>query len=416
MPKAKTTITAIEIGTSAIKLILGEPQGEGNMIVHGYEEVKAQSRVMKGEISHVEALEEPLSKALNKLEEKSGQRIRAVCLAVTGNHIGSVNAQSSVPITSADRTVTDHEMLEVLEHAEAYSLPIDRRSLHRYQRPFLLDRLRPCQDPRGMVTNQLTANIQIIFGNENIIRTSESLVETVLGSPPDELAFSAIADYHGLGLPGACELGVLVIDIGAGVTEYALVKNDTCLLAGQVTVGCDHIANDLSIGLRLPIGRCREMVKRDIRARRSTEDSTAVLQVETSIGHPPRMIRKSAVTSIVEARLSELFEVVREELRSQEMLKHLGDRIVLCGGGALIPEIEELAGAAFTVPVAIGRPAGITGAQSGLDSPRMITAVGLLHYCDYMARLREAHDPSFRQLFGGEVQRLMGLFKRAFRI
>jgi cell division protein FtsA len=126
-------------------------------------------------------------------------------------------------------------------------------------------------------------------------------------------------------------------------------------------------------------------------------------------------VRRTVVETIVEMRLSELFAIVKAELEQADVLPYVGERVVLCGGGALIPDICALAESYFNVPAAVGKPAGVVGSWPELDSPRMVTPVGLLHHAHLTGRMRDPDEPTFWRVFGNEGARLGAMLKKAFR-
>ena len=208
----------------------------------------------------------------------------------------------------------------------------------------------------------------------------------------------------------------MVIDLGAGVTEYAVFAGDHCCLhSGQLTVGCDHVANDLSLGLHVPIQRARDLLAElgTVGSAIMTPDGhTRLLPVETVPGRPPRHIPASSVESIVEMRLQELFTVILADLQKQDMLKRIGWGIKLVGGGASIPRITELARRVFEMPVEVGMPALVNGPKQILDSPRYATPIGVLRYGQQNLPSQEAGDHSPWVVFCREMRRLRGVIFR----
>ena len=235
---SNNTITAIEIGTGSIKVMMGMPTDSGAMSIIGYDEISSLNRVTKGEVINVSEVEELLSEVLNNVETVAGKRINSVYLAITGNHIQATNVMGSVPITSADRVVSQNDMVDTYRNAQSFNLPVEYKKIHTFQRAFLIDGNRRVNNPEGMVANKLTSDIHVIYGNNNKIQTLCALVDDVLSVPAKEISFSGIADFHGIFMNGDHTNGVLIIDIGAGVTEYVVFYNDGCVHSGQIAVGC----------------------------------------------------------------------------------------------------------------------------------------------------------------------------------
>lgn len=414
MGRKANILTAVELGTSGIKVVVGLPQDDHVISLVGAEEVPMHGKVVKGEAVNVNALTEGLSDAFNALEERCGERIQSVYLAVTGAHVGAQNYQGSLPITSPDRTVREEDVVEATRNARAFTLPIDRMPVHSLERSYLIDGHRRCRNPIGQIGSQLTADVHVIHGNYTSIQTMCHLLDDVLGFPADDIAFSGVADVYGLALPLEQHTGVLVVDVGAGVTEYVLYYNDGFMHSGQLAVGCEHIANDLAIGLKLPMAKCRDLLRKHGCARRKAGTEANVVSVEVGIGEEPRRILLGAIHTIMELRLQEIFEVIRADLQAHEMAALVSDRVILCGGGALIPEVVELAQGVFHVPVQIGYPGNVSALDGDLNTPRYVTAFGLLHLGHYLRQLDPSVPPPI-EVMKRELHRFGSMLRRAIR-
>ena len=420
MFRSKKTITAVEIGTGSIKVVMGQPAENGSIVIIGHGEISSLTRVAKGEAINVSEVGEALGEVLDNVESVSGQRITSVYLAMTGSHIQSTNVIGSVPITSPNRIISEIDIIEATRNARSFNLPLEQKGIHTFQRTFIIDDARRVSNPEGMVGNKLTADIHVIYGNFNKIQTLCTLIDDVLGVPARDIAFSGIADFYGVSLDRESKNGSLIIDIGAGVTEYATFYNSGCLHSGQITVGCEHIANDLSIGLNLPIGKCRELLKNQRSSMLKIDSVNNSIQIEQGIGNQPKCVNEGTIQTIVELRLVELFEIIREELANSfldehlNMTKLLGDGIILCGGGALIPDITKIVESIFGVPIKIGRPVNISGMEEEINSPRYVTTIGLLHLGHRLSQM-DKETLSFRQTAENELTRIFDLCRKAFR-
>ncbi len=413
--KPTEVLTGIEIGTSAIKVCAGHPLGDGSISIIGVDETPCVNKVVKGEVQDVELIKELLEDTLNRVEEATGCGIGKAYLAITGAHIASVNAQGGVPIQAEDRKITNDDIVNATRNARGYRLPIDQISINSCQRAYLIDGERPMSQPLGMVAGTLTADIHFIYGNYNNVQTSCNLVDEVLGFPATDIAFAGIADMYGLALETEPNSGVLVVDIGAGVTEYVVYYEEGCMHSGQVTIGCEQLANDLSIGLRLPIPKAREVLRSNGSAMRRAEGGVRHVKVQTGLAHPPRTFKESTIQTIIETRLLELFQIVRDDLAEHRMLELLSNGVVLCGGGALIPHIAELAASFFAVPARIGQPGNVTGAESEIQSPRYVTPIGLLHLGYQLREMEKSNAMPFWEVMKKDLSKISNVAKRAIK-
>ena len=330
MNSVHAIITGIELGSHSIKVAIARfRQGRGFWVVGAGEEPSL--KVVKGEIVHAAVVQDQLRKAIATAEQAADVEIRNVFLAVTGNHIGMINSVSSVAINAVDHRVTEEDHDAAVRNAYSCPLPAGKRAIHIFERHFLVDG-HEVRDPVGLAGAKLEADVHIVFGQFDRLENSRRIVVEALGigeHEPREVVFSGIAAGMGVLRQEEAAKGAMVIDVGAGVTEYAVFAADyRCLHTGRVTIGGEDVANDL-----LP-----------------------------------------------ESRLQKLFAVILADLQKQNVLKRIGWGIKLVGGGATIPRITDLAQWVFQTRVEIGMPAVLNDPNKILNSPRYATPAGLLHY------------------------------------
>ncbi len=415
------TITALEIGTSTIKAIMGKADDEGRIEILAHDEVTCIGYVSKAQVINVPALEEMLAAMFTNLETASNKRIGPIYLAISGSHIQSTNVMGTIRIASSQRTINEADLIEAVRCARSFNLPLEQKLIHTFQRSFTIDDSYRIANPVGITGNKLTADIHVIFGNLNKTETLLNLVKGVVGWPVTGIAFSPIADYYGVVMGEETDKGYLLINLGAGVTEYAVFNHQACIHSGQIAVGCDHVANDLSIGLDLPIKKCRELLHKCGAAQPTPESQKRTFKVELSLGQPPRMIKEAVFQSIIGIRLEELFNLIKADLTKTfideklNMIRMIGDGIILCGGGALIPEITTLAHTIFKVPVKPGLPINCMGLDKELNSPLFTTPIGLLNYGYRLTQLDFDSPYSFRQAAQSEFVKLIDICKQALK-
>lgn len=414
MPKNQEYVTAVEIGTGSIKTCMGLVNDETVVKILGYEELSTRDCVRKGEITATNAVLEQLTKVLNRLESKCKRPVEGVYLAVTGDHFRSTNVTGTIPIASADRVITESDIIEATRNARQWRLPPGQFWVASFQRMFIIDESRRVSRPLGMVGDRLSADNHMIYCDHNRVETLLRLVKNVLGEPVRDIVFSGIASYYAIDEPGTSERGVLCVDIGQGITEYVLFYEGGCMHSGQITVGCDHLANDLALGLQLPLDLSRELVM---------HHGSALLWSDAALHSVPvpdhrdksRCVPEGGIHKIMELRLQELFEVIRSDLDAHNLRGLMGEGIVLGGGGALIPNITDLAQRVFKTPARVGKPRAFPGLNEELLSPRLLTPIGLVSVAQRLGQIRPKNPPIHR-IVKQEVSNMAGLLWRAFKI
>ena len=216
-----------------------------------------------------------------------------------------------------------------------------------------------------------------------LIGTPCALMEAVLnGRLASAIVFSPFASAYATLTPKDAESGALVIDIGAGVTEFVSVRGTACLHSGQITVGCNHLVNDLMLGLGLSIPQSREILHRlgEFGSATWTDDKRTRMTNVAPEGTRERLVPASSIEHIIRLRLEELFTIIRMELEKEKAFPTMGAQIRLAGGGALIPGIEKLASEVFGLPVERAMARDISGPEEVCRMPQFLTPVGLLRW------------------------------------
>ncbi|OPZ27573.1 MAG: Cell division protein FtsA [Lentisphaerae bacterium ADurb.BinA184] len=414
--RKRKILTGVEIGSGTVKVVMGEFEANDLLAIVGVGEFPS-IKVVKGEIIDADIVREQLMQALRAAERASGTEIDRIFLAVTGGSIRSENNPGWTAITRPDRRVLEEDLITAHTNAKAYALPPDKRVLHHLDRRYLLDGNREVTNPIGLVGGRLDAEIHVIYGQHNNIETVCRMLNDVMGYPAADIAFSGLASGFAVLPPEEMEKGVLVIDLGAGVTEYVLFYGAGVCHSGQVTVGCDHLANDLSLGLRLPIPRCRQVLTRleslGASAEMTPDGRSRPLVVE-AIGRTARSIPLSSVEQIIDLRLSELFHVILEDLRRHKVLSRIATGVVLCGGGALVHGVQRLARRVFDMNIVVGTPWRTAGNPGVAASPRYATPVGLIRWGRLSMAIADS-EPSVIEQTWRELRRGMGTVGRALK-
>ncbi len=409
-------LTGIEIGTSSVKVAMGCPVGDGTFSILALGSAPVQG-VVKGEITDMSHAREALQDALEKAEREAGAHVRDVFLAVTGGHIRTVVNAGRTPVQAEDRRIDEDDVVTAIRNAKSYNLSPDRRVINSLDRRYLLDGEREIASPTGHPAGSFEAEVLLAYGSVSRLESPCKVVHDVLGYPPEDIAFSPVAACLGSLYPEQLEQGTLLIDVGAGVTEYALFAGPGCFHAGQVTVGCNHIANDLGIGLRLSYPKAKQLLL-DLgkygSASMQPDGNQRMVEVDT-VTAMHRRIPVATIEQVIELRLRELFEVIAADIRAADALPRAGQGAVLCGGGVGIPGIEDLASRILGMPVRPAAPVRVHLQSDAQNPERFLVPIGLLHYGDFITQVSQQPQPSVVQQLQADFRRVGSVLKRAFK-
>ncbi len=382
MFKRQDIITAIEIGTSKICVLVGSVrEGEALMVI-GRGEAPSDGAVVKGEIVDMDAALEALVTALEIADKSAGGEVnnsRVIAMSVTACDIASFQGVGTVFINAQDHRVGMEDIEEAVRTAQIKPLPPEQMQLNTFDAFYLLDGTRRVRSPFEQVAHKLEAFLHVIHGNANRIENFRSLLNDAGFAEVDaKLVFSGIADVYGILTDEEKENGVLLVDFGAGTTEYAVVYNFGVLASGVLPVGTDHLANDLSLGLNLNFNQCRKFLK-DGMLERAVQSGQTELEMRT-LDNTVRRIPVSSFEKIVDLRYREIFELIRQRLGAGAIARNLGCGGVITGGGANSERACSIFQSVFEFPFRIGRPYDASGALTDLEDPRYSTVWGTLRY------------------------------------
>lgn len=412
-------LTGVEVGTKTIKALVGEfRDGDVLSILAAVEQPSLGVR--KGRIENERQVTSQLAQVFRELQEAARQEITEnIFVAVTGAHVGTVVSAGAIRIRDPEAGVARDEIESVIETAQTFNLGSQQELLHLCDRPIRLPDGREATFPVGAQVAKIEAECMLVFGQAEVLDTTRELLRHVLGDVPICPLFSGVAAGLAALSPSEIDQGALVIDFGSGVTEYAVYRSPGCFYTGQVTVGCDHLVNDLHVGLKLESNECAALL-RELPHHGSVilKDDGGKRRMPVGVGVTnKRLIPVAAVERIVDLRLRELFTIIRDDLRSHNALERVQCGIRLCGGGALLPGIDKLARDVFEQPVDIASPRLVVGDRMPLlQSPRFMTPLGLLRLGRIMLAGEHDEANSFWQQFRSESRRMLSLFKDVFRI
>ena len=377
-------IVGLEIGTSKVCAVVGEQGDDGSLNIVGLGQARSRG-VRKGEIADAAMVEEDVRNAIVEAEQMADVEIRSVYLGVTGGHIRGFNNRGVHPVVSADREISKEDVQDVVKNAKAINLPAQNTIVHAVRQHFLVDGHGGITDPVGMLGARIEVDMHVVHGNTNRLQNAIRLVKG-LQLKVDEIVSSGLASSLALLTSEQKELGALVIDIGAGTTDYVVYSDGVIKHTGVLAVGGDHVSNDLGHGLKVPLSRAEKLKLEHGSALVDEAMIGRTLTITNELGLPLRTINVEHLQRIMSLRLEEIFQIIASDLESAGLTDYLRAGVFLCGGGARVPQMALLAERILQLPVSIGQTNSISGLKSALDQPEFVTAIGLAKFGSLKSR------------------------------
>ena len=403
---AKSKIYAgLEIGTSTICVVVGEVLGNGSIKILGVGQAPSRG-VRKGEIVDFETAQTCLNDALVEAEEKSDVEISNVYLAVSGSHIESLCNKGSIRIPEVDgvNEITEEDLDEVREIARDIKLPPENVFLHSIIRDYYVDGQEKVQNPVGRQGQVVEADYHIIHGIKTRLQNTIRCVREIPINV-EEVVFSPIAAAQVMLKRDDKDRGALLIDIGGGVTDYVMYSGGSVAQSGCIGVGGDHITNDISVVMKIPLTRSERLkIDHGSALPESDEDSSIVLDDDPL--KSGLEIDKELLNQIINARATEIFEQLKDRITKHDNLDTLGAGVFLTGGASKLKDIDKLAEDILGLPVSLARISSMSGASAPFENPQLATAMGLIRY----AQMIESDKSENENLVSKIGKKLGGIF------
>ncbi len=371
----KSLIVGLDIGTSKVTALVGEymPGEPIEVIGIGTHESRGLRR---GVVVDIDSTVQSIQRAVEEAELMAGCEVRSVYASISGNHVQCQNSPGIVPIRDGEVTYADLD--RVLEAAKAVAIPADQRILHAIPREYVLDNSQEgIRNPVGMTGVRLEVHAHIVTCAQSAAQNITKCVQRC-GLQVDELILSSLASSTAVLTADEMELGVVLVDMGAGTTDIAVYVQGAICHTVNLPVAGDKVTEDIAHMLRTPTPHAEDIKVKYACALAQLARAEESIQVESVGDRPPRRMPRHALAQAVQARYEEIFEMVQAELRRSGFEQRVRAGMVLTGGASKMEGVVELAEEMLQMPVRIGIPQHVTGLGEVVGNPVHATGVGLL--------------------------------------
>jgi cell division protein FtsA len=397
-------ITVLDIGSSKTRVLVAELH-EGALRYRGHAQVRSQG-MRKGLVAELGPAIRAVTHAADEAEQVAHAVIDHCVVGVGGAHVRGVNSRGGISLGTRLREITREDVRAAVDRARSVTLPADREVLHLLPQQFILDEQPGIHDPVGMVGNRLEVNLHIIISSAS---ASQNLITCAnkAGLEVTDSVFEGIAAAEATVSPDERELGICLIEIGAGSTEVVVFFEGSVAHTAVIPIGGDHFTNDLAVGLHVSLEEAEFLKINFGNCVVTSVPSGSEVEISGAPGKPPRTISQRYISEILEPRARELFHLLRDNLRQGGVLEALGAGCILTGGGARLAGLLDIVESLLRVPARIGYPVPLSRMPEDLVQPEFATAVGMLLYTHRTSILKAAEDQSLRaklrSIFAGSL-------------
>jgi cell division protein FtsA len=376
--KSRNIVVALEVGSTKVVAAVAEIRPDGTLALLGIGEANS-GQVRKCEIIDFEVAQGCVRDALAEAESKTDVVVAEVYLAISGAHIRSANTRVTTLISNEGDEITHDNMLDLQEMATAQPLPADHAIVHQLLQHYVLDDGSTTDNPIGLASKQLTAHFHQVYGLATRLQTTIRCVKE-LSIDVKNVALSAYATAQAVLSNNQKQLGAIVINLGGGVSDFITYQRGAVVHTGVLGVGGDHLTNDIVSGLKIPYAKAEQLKKTEGSVILDSAENEATLTLPGAYNFEERLIHRSSLNTIMQARQAEIFEIILEELQNAPFWQDFAGTVYITGGASQVKGLVELASQIFPCPVELAHQSPFDGDQTYGRRPDLSTLLGLLHY------------------------------------
>ena len=369
----KDLVVGLDIGTAKVMAVVAEVLPGGELRVAGLG-VASSHGLKRGVVVNIDATVQSIQQALKEAEMMAACKITRVYTGITGSHIRGQNSPGMVIVR--DREVTPGDVARVVETAKAVNIPNDQRLLLVEPQEFIIDG-HEVKEPIGMSGGRLEVKVHIVTGAQS---AAENIVKCVrrCGLEVEMLVLNPSASSHAVLTDDEKDLGVAMVDIGAGTTDVQIYTDGSVRHTAVIPIAGDLITSDIAMALRTPTKDAEEIKVEHGVAKQLLADPGEQVEVPGLGDRGPRMLSRQALAGVIEPRVEEIFSLVHQVIRDSGYEELLSSGVVLTGGSAVMPGMVELGEDIFLKPVRKGLPTYGGALSDMVANPRSATVMGLL--------------------------------------
>ncbi len=371
-------VVGLDIGSGKVCTAVGELGEDDQIEIIGIGTAPSLG-IRKGVIIDLDQAIQSVKESIESAERMAGIRINSAFVSIAGSHIASVNSKGVIAISGESPEITENDVEKVIEAAKAGIVSSEKELIHTLSREFIVDGQSGISDPLGMSGARLECKVHIITGSITAVQNLIKCIEES-GLDIEEIIFGTLASSNVILSNAEKELGILLIDIGAGTTEIAIFIEGGLAYSAVLPVGGIQITNDLAVGLRTSLEEAEKIKIGFGSAVENNASPEELIEISSINEKDKHNVSKKYLVEIIEPRVSEIFNFVGVEVRKSGCYNMISGGIVITGGSSLLPGISEVAEKVLNLPSRLGRPHYEGELADMINDPSYSEAIGLLSF------------------------------------
>jgi len=378
LPRRKKTV-GLDLGTSRVAVVISESDDAlAPLSIIGVGESPSDG-VRKGVVVNLDKTTASIQAAAVAAERMAGQRVESVVVSLSGTHLWSQNSTGVVAVSGSDREIGDDDVQRVVEASRAISVASDRQVIHVIPRNYTVDGQDGVRDAVGMTGHRLEVETNIVTGASTAVQNVIKCVHAA-GFDIEDVVCSGLAAGEGVLTSQEQELGVCVIDIGAGCTSVVVYDEGSVRHLAVLPVGGNHVTSDIAIGLRTTLDEAEGLKLNYGHTLPDVIDHGEKVEVRQVGGDRINALPRRFLAEIIGPRMVEIFHMAREEVRKSGFEGLLPAGVVVTGGGSRLMGTIDAAQAVFNTSIRLGQPVGVGGLADRAPGPSFAVSMGLVKW------------------------------------
>lgn len=368
---------AVDLGSHKITVAVGQLAENNSIKILGISQ-KQSKGIKQGSVINLEMAMETLNAALDEAKSIAGVDVKEINLGVSAPSISGFNSYGLAAVENGEVSIEDLAM--AIKTAKAVPMSADTEMLHVLQRDYIVDGQPGVTEPIGMFAVRLESNVHIIVASSRLLQNVRKCVLNC-GYTISNLVVEHLAASSATLTDNEKEMGVCLVNIGADSTSFSVFADGGICYTSSIKTGGTSISSDISKVFRLPIEAAESLkLQYGYAASKYLKNPDEKIDIPNSLGNAKKRISLQDLSLVIEARVEEIFESLYRELDQHRLLEVISSGIVFTGGGAKLKGLARLAEDMFKLPVRVGGPIEVSGANEVVHNPSYATVVGLLKY------------------------------------
>ena len=373
-------VVGLDIGTSNVRVVIAEYDENNRLRIVGLG--KAPSTGLRsGVIVNIEATMRAVTSAIEAAELMSGYEVHSCFVGIGGTQVDSLNSTGQVSVSNKSKEINENDINRVIETASHLSIPLDRQVLHVVPQMYTVEHgvnmMQKTKDPINVIGTRLYVDVHIVTATTTTVQNIFTCASRA-GYTVDGVMLKTLATAEAVLTEEEKELGSILIDMGGGSTDVIVVADGAPICTDSIPVGGLLVTNDISVVRGISTETAEKIKISDGCCWEPLVDKNEEVLI-LGVNGRPESIPRTELCDIIQPRVGEIFEMIREKISSKIKDRRLSGNVVLVGGGARMSGVIELASAVFnTESVRIGLPSNLGGLTDEYRTPDSATAIGLV--------------------------------------